>query len=173
MAFQMSPGVEIREFDLTQVIPTIATTPAGFAGVFQWGPVDKRVLVQTEKQLVSYFGKPLASAGYEIDWFLVSNFLSYGGQLNVVRTYLDDKNADSNGSSTTFIKNREHYETQKIINNDVWGYTLAAKYPGNLGNSLQVVMIDSADPYPNPTDGTGLWDTYIDAYGLPTTSFKQ
>ena len=67
MAFQMSPGVEIREFDLTQVIPTIATTPAGFVGVFQWGPVDKRVLVQTEKQLTSYFGKPLASTGYEID----------------------------------------------------------------------------------------------------------
>jgi len=170
MAFQMSPGVEIREFDLTQVIPTIATTPAGFVGVFQWGPVDKRVLVQTEKQLTSYFGKPLASTGYEIDWFLVSNFLSYGGQLNVVRTYLDDKNANSKGLTSILIKNRENYEIQKTINADVWGVEIAAKYPGNLGNSLQVVMIDSADPYPNPTDGTGLWDTYIDAYGLPTTS---
>jgi len=172
MAFQMSPGVEIREFDLTQVIPTIATTPAGFVGVFQWGPVDKRVLVQTEKQLTSYFGKPLASTGYEIDWFLVSNFLSYGGQLNVVRTYLDDKNATDTitGNANILIKNREDYEIQKANNADVWAYHIAAKYPSNKANGLKVLFIDSGDPYPNPTDGTGLWDQYIDAYGLPNTS---
>ena len=86
MAFQLSPGVEIREFDLTSVIPAIATTPAGYVGLFQWGPADTRVLIETEKQLTDVFGKPDASIDLATDWYVASNFLSYGGALQVVRS---------------------------------------------------------------------------------------
>ena len=39
MPFQLSPGVAVTENDFTSIIPSVATSVGGFAGVFQWGPV--------------------------------------------------------------------------------------------------------------------------------------
>ena len=39
MAFQVSPGVNVSEIDLTTVVPSVATTTGAIAGVFRWGPV--------------------------------------------------------------------------------------------------------------------------------------
>ena len=58
MAFQVSPGVNVSEIDLTTVVPAVDTTSAGLAGHFVWGPVDKRVLITSENDLVSNFNKP-------------------------------------------------------------------------------------------------------------------
>ena len=43
MAFQVSPGVQVSEIDLTNVVPAVSSTVGGFAGTFQWGPVDEVV----------------------------------------------------------------------------------------------------------------------------------
>ena len=45
MAFQVSPGVEVKEIDLTNIVPAVSTTNAGFAGFFEWGPIDQKVTV--------------------------------------------------------------------------------------------------------------------------------
>ena len=58
MAFQVSPGVNISEIDLTTVVPAVTTTQGAIAGVFRWGPVDERILVASEKELANRFGKP-------------------------------------------------------------------------------------------------------------------
>jgi hypothetical protein len=173
MAFQLSPGVEIREFDLTSVIPAIATTPAGYAGFFQWGPADTRVLIETEKQLTDVFGKPYNEATYAIDWYVASNFLSYGGALQVVRAVgASDINAtDASDADGVTIKSREDFEKQFATANasyNGYGFKWAAKYPGELGNSLKVVVIDSNDP--STTNTTDSWSTYTDIYGVPGTS---
>mgnify|MGYP000562342259 CR=1 FL=1 len=34
MAFQLSPGVLVREIDWTQVVPAVATSPGAYEGVF-------------------------------------------------------------------------------------------------------------------------------------------
>ena len=34
MGFQVSPGVNITEIDLTGIVPAVSTTEAGIAGVF-------------------------------------------------------------------------------------------------------------------------------------------
>ncbi len=34
MAFQLSPGVDVKEIDLTAIIHAVSTTKAGFAGLF-------------------------------------------------------------------------------------------------------------------------------------------
>jgi len=172
MAFQLSPGVEIREFDLTSVIPAIATTPAGYVGFFQWGPADQRVLIQTEKQLTDIFGKPHSDSTLATNWFIASNFLSYGGSLQVVRAVGsgDDNATDSSNTDGILIKSREDFEKQFATQNTTYsgyGFKFAAKYPGELGNSLKVVVIDSADPNTNTTSD---WDTYVDVYGQPGTS---
>ena len=64
MPFQLSPGVNVTEIDLTTVIPAVSTTEAAIGGVFRWGPVDKPLLIQNEDQLVNRFGKP-TSANFE------------------------------------------------------------------------------------------------------------
>ena len=56
MAFQVSPGINVSEYDLTTGVPAVSTTEAAIAGVFSWGPVNQRVLVSSEDDLVSKFG---------------------------------------------------------------------------------------------------------------------
>ena len=35
--FQVSPGINISEVDLTTVVPAVSTTVGAIAGVFRWG----------------------------------------------------------------------------------------------------------------------------------------
>ena len=65
MAFQLSPGVNVSEVDLTTVVPSVATTVGGLAGNFTWGPVDEVTIVTTEIRLVDTFGKPDANTLFE------------------------------------------------------------------------------------------------------------
>ena len=83
MAFQVSPGINVSEIDLTTSVPALATTVGGFGGVFRWGPVGKFVLVDSENTLTNRFGKP-NSDNYET-FFTAANFLSYGNALYVSR----------------------------------------------------------------------------------------
>ena len=58
MSFQVSPGVNVSEIDLTTIVPAVSTTTGGIGGLFRWGPVGKLVLVDSEASLVNRFGKP-------------------------------------------------------------------------------------------------------------------
>ena len=55
MTFQVSPGVQVKEIDLTSIIPSVSTTRAGFAGNFNKGPVGSRTLITSVNQLRSLF----------------------------------------------------------------------------------------------------------------------
>ena len=58
MPFQVSPGVNVSEIDLTTVIPAVSTSVGAFAGRFRWGPVETSTLISTEDELAEQFGKP-------------------------------------------------------------------------------------------------------------------
>ena len=83
MAFQLSPGVLVTEKDLTTIVPAVATTSGGFAGAFQWGPVEEVTTVASENELVQIFGKPNDTV--YASFFTAANFLSYGNNLQVIR----------------------------------------------------------------------------------------
>lgn len=83
MAFQVSPGINVSEIDLTTSVPALATTVGGYAGVFRWGPIGKFVLVDSENTLANRYGKPTAD-NFE-SFFTAANFLSYGNALYVSR----------------------------------------------------------------------------------------
>ena len=51
MSFSLSPSVNVREFDLSTIIPQVSTTVAAISGVFHWGPLETRVLIDSEKAL--------------------------------------------------------------------------------------------------------------------------
>lgn len=83
MAFQLSPGVNVSEVDLTTIVPAVATSDGAFAGVFRWGPVGERVLVTTENDLLNGFAKP---TNFNAEtWFTAANFLAYANRLYVSR----------------------------------------------------------------------------------------
>ena len=83
MAFQVSPGVNVSEIDLTTVVPAVATSTGAVAGVFKWGPLDERTLVSSEIGLVDRFGKP--TNHNPETFFTAANFLAYGNALYVAR----------------------------------------------------------------------------------------
>jgi phage tail sheath protein FI len=83
MAFQVSPGINVSEIDLTTTVPSLATTVGAFGGVFRWGPVGKFILVDSENTLAARYGKP-TSDNFET-FFTAANFLAYGNALYVSR----------------------------------------------------------------------------------------
>ena len=75
MAFQVSPGVQIKEIDLSNVVPAVSSTVGAFAGVFQWGPVDEVKTVSSGQQLVDEFYKPADSDLGTEDFYSADSFL--------------------------------------------------------------------------------------------------
>jgi hypothetical protein len=148
---QLSPGVLIREVDLTVGrADNVLDNIGGIAGPFSVGPVDQPIDIVTEKDLINVFGKPSSTdAQYEY-WMSASSFLSYGGVLKVVRTdgtNLRTANAIRNTSGVSTvgepglkIKNFDDYEANYA--DDVANYIFAAKNPGSWSNNLKVCVID-------------------------------
>ena len=83
MPTQLSPGVNVTEIDLTTIVPAVATSEGAIAGVFRWGPIAERVLVDNEQKLVTRFGEP-TSLNPET-FFTAASFLAYGNRLYVSR----------------------------------------------------------------------------------------
>jgi len=141
MAFQISPGVQVTEVDLTTIIPAVGTTDGAFVGTFAWGPVDEIVLIDSQSALVRRFGKP-DSNNFE-HWFSASNFLDYGNKLKVVRVVnTSDASGANNATSagvTALVKNRSDYDVTTKTTFGDW----VAKYPGAVGNALRVSVCDS------------------------------
>ena len=140
MAFQLSPGVNVSEIDLTTVVPSVATTIGGLTGEFLWGPANEITIINNEVQLAERFGKPDANT-YET-FFTAANFLSYGSDLRVVRSVgANAKNATANSSANTvLIENNTDYEQNHSSNTTT---SFHAKWAGALGNSIKVSMADS------------------------------
>jgi len=168
MPFQVSPGVNVSEIDLTTVVPAVSTTEGAIAGVFRWGPVDKRVLVDSEANLAARFGKPTNHNAET--FFTAANFLSYGNKLYVVRTANTTDSSGTNGVLTAYgavgavsnvanliVKNDDAIDETAVISALV-GESAAkyvARYPGLIGNSLKVSVCDTATAYFSNTLITG------------------
>ena len=112
MAFQVSPGVQVNEIDLTNVVPAVSSTTGAFAGSFQWGPVDEVVTVSDAKGLVENFGSPLNTDSAAEDFYTAESFLKYGSSLRIVRVNSTGVySANGSGASTSLLKNSSDYIT--------------------------------------------------------------
>ena len=103
MTTLVSPGVAVREFDLTTAIQSVSSSPGAGVSVFPWGPVEFRTLVDSEDTLVDTFGKP--SNFNAENWLSYASFLSYTNALWLVRaadTTGNTISASYTGNSTNF-----------------------------------------------------------------------
>jgi phage tail sheath protein FI len=159
MAFQVSPGVQVKEIDATGVVPAVSSSIGGTAGSFNWGPVGEIVTVTSEKELAATFGTPDT---HTYKYFLTAaSFLKYGGALKVVRAKSGHDNATVAGGGL-FVGNETDYEALNLGSTSEGAWV--AKYPGDLGNSLQVSVCPA-----NATAFTG-WAYAGEFSAAPDTS---
>jgi len=156
MGFLVSPGVHVREIDLTNVVPAVSTSIGAIAGPFAKGPVSSITAISSEEQLLQTFGKP-NSSNFEW-WFTAANFLQYGDALRVVRAESGILNAGAN--SGILIRDDDHYEASFSTGQGSHG-EWTARTAGTLGNSLGVDICPSARAFSqqlgtlNLVDGAG------------------
>ena len=138
MGFQVSPGVEVKEVDLTNIVPAVSTTIGAVCGPFEKGPVSEITSISSEKQLVEVFGKPNAN-NFEY-FFTAANCLQYSNSLRVVRTESTLKNASSGGSGI-LIRNTLHYQESFADGQGTHG-TWSARTAGIHANGIKIDICD-------------------------------
>ena len=162
MSFLVSPGVHVREIDLTNVVPAVDTTIGAIAGPFRKGPVSSITTITSENDLVTIFGKPHAS-NFEF-FFTAANFLKYSQTLRVVRAESAIVNAGAN--SGILIRDTDHYLNSFAAGEGSHG-EWAARTAGTWGNSIRVEICAESDAYEQITSSSVLTVTE-DAVGATT-----
>ena len=142
---QLSPGVLVREVDLTVGrADNVLDNIGAIAGPFAIGPVEEPINITTEQELINTFGKPLSTDTQYEYWMSAANYLSYGGILKVVRaddTNLNNSNAGVSVASTTALKIKNYDDYQQNYKSAT-NFTYAAKNPGKWADGLKVCVID-------------------------------
>lgn len=149
--FTVSPGVSVQEVDNTLTVPAVPTNVGALAGVFGWGPAMQPAMIGSQNDLATVFGKPVT--GYNVEtWYTAFNFLAYSSSLYISRAVdANTYNAlalTTGTSSTTQINNSDAYEA---LTSFPANSIMAAKYPGSLGNSLQVSICATATAFSGNT----------------------
>ena len=152
MAFQVSPGVLVKEIDLTNIVPAVSTSIGAMAGSFNKGPVGEVTAISSEQELEKVFGTP-DSNNFET-WFTAANFLQYGNALRVVRAEMAGMKNAAVGTAV-LIKNDTDYE-DNYFNNGAGAASQGewvAKFPGLEGNALGVDICANAGAFEETFSG--------------------
>jgi len=164
MAFQVSPGVQVKEIDATNVVPAVSTSIGGFSGQFNWGSANEVVLVGSENELVEKFGAPDLSTAKH--FLTAASFLKYGNALKVVRVVASDARNASVGSTEVLLENESDYQafTGVEANHGEW----VARCPGVLGNAISVDLCTAGAT--DGTNGFSSWAFKGEVDSIPGTS---
>lgn len=156
MANLVSPGVQVKEIDLTNVVPSVSSTIGAMAGAFTWGPANEICTVTSETQLVEKFGEPNADTFESV--LSAAQFLSYGNNLKVVRAVgTSARNATASGTGI-LTQNKTVFDGQSPAAGD-WAQ---ARYPGVRGNAVGVSVLTAGQ--------TGTAWQLSNVEGVPGTS---
>ena len=113
-----SPAVVVKEIDATGGVPNVQTSTGAIVGKFKWGPVDQRILISNETELVNTFGAP--DSGNTIDFHNASNFLRYSNTLQTIRMVDSDGQTDGTDGKTRGLldKNKGSVNARSSIMQD-------------------------------------------------------
>jgi len=145
MSFLVSPGVHVREIDLTNVVPTVATSIGAIASSFEKGPVGTIVDISSEEELIRTFGRPQNDSNQFENWFAAANFLAYTDALKIVRIASGVTNATANGAGI-LIRDDDHYDNDFDNGQGSVG-EWTARTAGTHGNAVGVSVCASATAY--------------------------
>ena len=168
MSFLVSPGVHVREIDLTGIVPAVPTTIGGIAGAFEKGPVGSIVRVGSEEEMVKIFGEPQNTSNQFETFFTAANFLQYSDQLSIVRCESGVTNAIASGTSF-IIRDDDHYEDAFKDGQASVG-EWAARTAGTHGNSIGVSICATSTAYEETAKTTTTATESIGATVIDLTS---
>lgn len=178
MAFQLSPGVSVSEVDLTTVVPSVSTTSGAMAAYTPWGPAQKIVTITDENSLVNNFAPQGPDANAAVGFFTATSFLAYGNNLQFVRSVgANALNADANNTTSNIqVANKDVFQANNYLTSGAGNNygAFMARFPGALGNSLQIDTFDSSNStiFSTSTFTSGgvtrNWSSVVTSY--PTTS---
>ena len=171
MGFLVSPGVQVKEIDLTNVVPAVATSIGAIACPFEKGPVSEVTNITSEEQLLKTFGKPKPDSNQFEWWFTAANFLQYSDSLQVVRVESAITNATADGNGL-LIRDTDHYldsfgDGQGSVGE--W----AARTAGTHGNSVGVSICATASAYEQTSVTTTSESASADATTVSLTSTSE
>lgn len=139
---QLSPGIVVKEKDFSSIVPSVSSSVGGIAGRFEKGPIETPILISSEDELVSVFGKPNDTNANE--WHTAAEFLKYTNAIYVVRSKNTGiSNAVSTGVTTVEVVNRDEYEAISGGTRTSAGEFIA-KNPGVVGNGIGVIAVDAS-----------------------------
>jgi len=150
MAFLVSPGVQVKEIDMTNVIPATSASIGATVGSFQWGPINQPINVGSEQQLVETFGQP--NDDTFSSFLTAAQFLSYGDLIKVIRVVGTGALNATTGAAGVLLNSMS----------DMPAEGFAGKYPGTVANGLVVEIC--------PPDATifNSWSYSSSFNGAPT-----
>jgi hypothetical protein len=139
---QLSPGVLTTETNLTTVVPSVLTTAGAYAGAFNWGPGKSITTVDSERTLVDIFNQPDSNTASS--FWTAASFLAYGNNLQIVRAVNSGTLNAVDAGTAAQVVNKETFQYSLLNSGNANGYgAFMARYPGALGNSLTVSVIDA------------------------------
>ena len=153
----VSPGVAIKEKDLTTSVRNEPTSIGAIGIIAQRGPIDQVVTIQSEEQLVDIFGKP-NTTNHQY-WYSAASFLMYSNTLKVVRIETTGAVNACVSGTPLLIKNNKHYTdgdgtTGPYDDGSANIGIVAARSAGAWGNSLRVEYCNTAAGYSETTKTT-------------------
>ena len=167
----LSPGVEIKEIDLSLRVDQVSNSIACYGGIFSKGPVDTKMLITGVENYISIFGLPNNDNFNQ--WYQVYNYLQYANKVWVARAFNEESgnsfgyvNKKSVGGFATsgnvedrvFIKNFNDFEYMYVDGSDA---DIIARRPkflsssnklffgaqtfGTWGNTIEIAVADKRD----------------------------
>jgi len=192
MSFGISPGVAVREIDLSTTIPAVATSIAvNVIRKSYKGPEYEQYLVTNTDELIDTFGKPTDES--YLDLLSSVGFLKYGSMLYTTRVMPDDatfagtKILTGVNSIQEEMVNFTFNATGEVVGLDGYEYTslgttdismfpemvdtlmgsddplwVISKYRGKCGNDVRV-LVYNADVY----NAVKYFDVISETYDIP------
>ena len=177
MADLVSPGVQVKEKDLTASVRSEPTSIGATAIISNWGPMNEVVTVSDETELVSIFGKP--NGTNYLYWFSAANFLAYSNTLKVVQMETTGaKNAVETGTAI-LIPNTTSWLTGDGTNGPYSGGEatsiggFCARYPGTKGNSIRIASCFTGQAVPATYEASAYYTQDVGAAGGITAAMTK
>ena len=186
MAFYLSPGVYTRELDLSNIVPTIATTTAAIVGYSAKGDASEMRLITSSQQFISEYGEPVLGekfhysalafleTGNQLWCYRIQNTALYGG-VKIKESDSVDTNAaiDSGVTSADFVDVSGEDNIFDIYgcNPGVWNNSLGVRITRTTANDalyvfvIDVYLLDSTGTYNKEESWTVSRKTQVDGYG--------
>jgi len=166
---QLSPGVQVKEFDASIVVPRLGSSTGAFAGKFTTGEVNTPTYITNTNELIELFGKPTPETYAEFSQ--VEAFLRYSNALYVSRVGASDMVTASSTEFNGVIENEQAFElaeaTLPLGDN---GIGFFSKVPGEASNGIEVAIATQDDFIIDTDENTSLveaqtnYDTQLTKY---------